>query len=650
MDSDSYTYSPLEAGEIRLIHLPPMPDPSNVRFRIKIWNLEDTPPYRALSYTWGDTSPLDLVPITCDGKTLMITRSLKTALQAVLSPDAPDTPWYLWVDQICINQKDQHEKQMKIGLMRDIYTRASQVMIHLGAVTPSELPNSGLGVLNRVASFNMSQTEPPPDKLKPWDSVLEVEKYIEQAMKDYYTPRKRITVEKSMKELGWGVSFDNYTAWRDFCNLFDRPWFERVWAAQEILLACNPVAVWGTEFIPWDRVRNAALWYHNNAQCIHKKHPLKVDGIKAVVELDRFGFSGGSESETKVPSPTVYSDPFLKAQWDFKLVLNAFRNRKSSDPRDKVYGLFGLSHPNLTIDYSKSIKQVYTETALSIIHATGNLDILLDAINPSTFHSDDPTWPSWVPDWRTPITHGCASSPNNSTSKIPSWWHSSSQYHLNPSPSSFKLKVNALILGQIKPASYLSPFTHAESLLCDLNTSSGDGIRQGLACTKALLPIYYNSTQESLEIAYALTLMGGNLPASFTEKGTTVEEYTDNYVGWIDYVKKVAETGDESELVQYWKLGFDETWVERLKIVCCHRRFFVTDMGIIGLGNEMMKEGDLVVRLEGLSVPCVAQGDGRKWADGDQFEFVGEAYCHGMMHDNSFDSDDGHAIREFVLR
>lgn len=43
-----------------------------------------------------------------------------------------DSRRILWVDAICINQKDFNERGHQVGIMRDIYSKAPQVLIWLG--------------------------------------------------------------------------------------------------------------------------------------------------------------------------------------------------------------------------------------------------------------------------------------------------------------------------------------------------------------------------------------------------------------------------------------------------------------------------------------------------------------------------------------
>jgi hypothetical protein len=103
----------------------------------------------------------------------------------------------------------------------------------------------------------------------------------------------------------------------------------------------------------------------------------------------------------------------------------AGRGFEASDPRDKIYSVLGMarvpifnpnvdtntssssSHkrniPTLEIDYSKSVSEVYQHLTKFLINRDRNLDILtilLTHRSPSI--SSD--LPSWVPDWRVPLS------------------------------------------------------------------------------------------------------------------------------------------------------------------------------------------------------------------------------------------------------
>ncbi|KAJ4287344.1 hypothetical protein N0V90_012742 [Kalmusia sp. IMI 367209] len=84
-------------------------------------------------------------------------------------------------------------------------------------------------------------------------------------------------------------------------------------------------------------------------------------------------------------------------------LLQKFRNRRASDPRDKVYALLSLAKPNgkkqnILPDYILSEREVYIQATLEIISDTKSLAVL----NTDTGRKFRHDLPSWVPDWDAP--------------------------------------------------------------------------------------------------------------------------------------------------------------------------------------------------------------------------------------------------------
>jgi len=115
-------------------------------FKLEEVNLQESPIYEALSYTWGETTYYDgftylwdsgpprTYPIAIHGSGLLqVTRNLNEFLQ-YLTKNAPvgATTRRIWADQICINQKNIEERNSQVTMMKDIYTSAQRTLIWLG--------------------------------------------------------------------------------------------------------------------------------------------------------------------------------------------------------------------------------------------------------------------------------------------------------------------------------------------------------------------------------------------------------------------------------------------------------------------------------------------------------------------------------------
>lgn len=88
--------------------------------------------YEALSYTWGAaTPPADSIQILANSEELYISihANLSTALRR-LRHESKATFW--WIDALCINQADLAEKNIQLPLMPQIYEGASRVAVWLG--------------------------------------------------------------------------------------------------------------------------------------------------------------------------------------------------------------------------------------------------------------------------------------------------------------------------------------------------------------------------------------------------------------------------------------------------------------------------------------------------------------------------------------
>jgi hypothetical protein len=85
------------------------------------------PPFRAISYTWGLPSYKESIDL--EGKQTLVLDSLSPFLHIAFK-ERPDEWW--WIDSICIDQKNNHEKACQIPLMGRIFHIAERVDVWLG--------------------------------------------------------------------------------------------------------------------------------------------------------------------------------------------------------------------------------------------------------------------------------------------------------------------------------------------------------------------------------------------------------------------------------------------------------------------------------------------------------------------------------------
>jgi hypothetical protein len=210
----TYVYSPLGKGEIRLLVLEPRSDSHQVICRLEHRLLSGDPDFEALSYCWGVDSKVEQA--ICDGKTLKITASLFSALSH-LSLKRKER--WLWVDAICINQDDDHEKNHQVSMMGTIYHSARKTVVWLGEDKEVE---TAVGRLERLRVPII-----PPSSAS---------------------------------------SSRNLT--RQIAPIFDCAWFQRLWVVQEVALASECEVVAGYKQVALDKMEallnsySDMIWKH----------------------------------------------------------------------------------------------------------------------------------------------------------------------------------------------------------------------------------------------------------------------------------------------------------------------------------------------------------------------------------------------------
>ncbi|OCK95422.1 HET-domain-containing protein [Cenococcum geophilum 1.58] len=333
-----YQYLPLkDQGEVRLLHLKPGRQQDNIRVSIIHAQLDDQPIYQALSYTWGDATVT--TPIACSevGNTLPITRNCEAALRRLRLEGEERV---LWVDAICIDQRNVQERNSQVRLMPAIYRQAKRVLAYLGEKTS----DSDLGM-----EFILEDSRWPSDR-------------------------------PTRPSVGLGPGITSSPQQMAVDNILKRPYFERIWILQEIELARDIWIVLGDKEIDWESFSRTVFYVDTNKK-----------------------LNFGSSYRSVLPTVVFYRDKSTVNKPETLLqFLNDTRQCKSTDPCDKVFALLNMSterdEPALAPNYGLSPKEVFTSAARFFITRDKNLDVLCHAqAAPSAYNV-----PSWVTDWSMP--------------------------------------------------------------------------------------------------------------------------------------------------------------------------------------------------------------------------------------------------------
>ncbi|KAM5366841.1 hypothetical protein ACJZ2D_010293 [Fusarium nematophilum] len=169
--------------------------------------------YSAVSYCAG--SPKETAKILVNGVPFNAFANLEHALECVISCHVsknPDQELLIWVDQICVNQRDHQERALQVGMMRDIYRRSKETYICLSSAgTPA-------------TSRAMSEVANPKAQRSP--------SFVPQAA----APR----FQNPLEPVFWEVLQDKacLERWIEASkSVFACPWWSRAWVFQEFIVS-----------------------------------------------------------------------------------------------------------------------------------------------------------------------------------------------------------------------------------------------------------------------------------------------------------------------------------------------------------------------------------------------------------------------------
>ncbi|KAE9363791.1 HET-domain-containing protein [Stipitochalara longipes BDJ] len=373
-----FTYTPLRDGrsDLRLIYLIYDEPGTRVTCVMNIFTKPVHESYQALSYTWGDGTRK--VPITVNDREILVTKNLEAALINIrfrASGERSEARLPLWIDAICINQEDSDERDAQVRRMKSIYEQAEMVLIWLGNFNEPTDEH----FRRDIFGWNIDKVEENSAAMARSAMMLIV---LLQKEADH-TQSSEIS-ENSIRLADY-IHANNLQAWAQLARLFNRPWFERLWIIQELAVSRNAIVQWGNLQINWSILEKAA------------KFILRPGETVLLPDIRRLFPSLGAHRITQVALKLMYN-------FDTKNVLTILhntQNTKCSDPRDRLYAIWGIVEDNedIEIDYSIPVQQVYLNWVTKRLKRTESLDFLTACANSSR----DGDLPSWVPDLRRPF-------------------------------------------------------------------------------------------------------------------------------------------------------------------------------------------------------------------------------------------------------
>ena len=546
-DLEPYEYTTIdkEASEIRLMTILPDVFGSDVRITIQnhVFTESQIPVYEALSYAWGSNKKSVKIRIEETGgdRMLAVTSNLAEALQYLRYEDRSRI---LWIDAICVDQQNIPERGHQVSRMADIFRSASPVLIWLGPeYASSDVAMRALSALGSSVRVDWGTQELTP------------------------------------------LSGDSYTVWevmpspfsrhgsvlRSIEVLLDRLWFKRLWIWQEVRLAKTGAQILcGDKIMLWETFRNAI-------RCISLKCEARSNNFQILINqasnLCDYGYP-----------QSVISD-----------ILQKTRDCTYSDPRDRVYALLNLIHPQeifgFDADYSLTTEEVFRTFVMNHISTNDTLNLLsqCEMREPKALQVR-----SWVPDWTKrrecnplELSKACQGSKGEANFD-----------------DMGKLRVTACCVGTVDLVYHIVDQAHS-SIVRRLWRAIGQEKNMGVSDDPKTDPLYR-------------TLCGNEISESHLPSFQSGPRLQENQVLMLSFLK--YGTGSRYLDRKFLK------YTIAVSIRTEGRAFFTTKEGYIGLAPRRTETEDQLCIVLGCQSPLVL----RKNEFGNH-TVVGECYIDGIM-------------------
>ncbi|KAG4441595.1 hypothetical protein IFR05_002930 [Cadophora sp. M221] len=336
---------------------------AEIEVELETFPLTSSPAYTALSYTWGD--PNVTRPIIVDGYLWEVTLNLEAALRQIRAQLEVGQCRRLWIDALCINQKNIQERNLQVCRMKSIYKIADDVLVWLG-------PASRGGQSDRAIQF--------------WEYLAEqCTHFAKDDFKDVTGYNETTAMLK--QELS-----NDPTLRHTLSEFANREYWRRVWIIQEVAVARQIIVQCGALTTNFKTLLTGFVFWR---------------------EVDRMEDSSRSPEMSK---DLDARDSCVDSLWQ---IHDGTRERKSlslletlsststseaTNPVDKVFALLGISHDGEDFvpspRYDLPLLTVFISMTKSAISTMHTLDVALMLCRERQRHYPGlEDRPSWMPIW-----------------------------------------------------------------------------------------------------------------------------------------------------------------------------------------------------------------------------------------------------------
>lgn len=309
-------------SQFRLLRILPS-DQNNVHCELRAFSLIDDalPPYKALSYRWGDDETSQLIHI--GDYPIPIRSNLYTIMTQMLAEERRD---WLFIDALCIDQSNEAEKPGQVSLMGEVYRRAEAVIAWLVYEPGTELFTFGgeEGLIDPGHGTNDISAMP------------------------------RHAVEQAV-----------------LCNSY----WTRLWIVQEVLLAKCLIIRMGSIEVAWLNLIPEKDYFDSrglpdsNANLVVRRpsSSVQISADKVQMSQGNQARKGGWKTRSlalNILSHRRYKTRSLRAgsHLPFHRAFRFFATQQCGRLHDRVFGYIGLTSSRIPVDYSLPILDLFVAT------------------------------------------------------------------------------------------------------------------------------------------------------------------------------------------------------------------------------------------------------------------------------------------------
>jgi hypothetical protein len=487
-----------------------------------------------------------------------------------------ESPYVLWIDAICINQKDKDEKIEQIRLLPKIFQHARRTLAFFGSDDRSHDAVRTLLQISHKCDSSRSWLEDLGNVPKRWRNL-------------------------SMPAV-------NDPIWREIKCFFNRTWFQRAWIIQEAVAAPTVTIVCGKWKADWEDI---AL-----ALDVIQREPNISDDITASWEPFAL-LSTLREREAR----GLQRLPLLR-------LLERFHYVESTLKPDRYFALLGLAEdgnrPEFEPEYDDTVAfstlacrygQVFVEqgNGIHLLRKAGIAGRKADDLDPL---------PSWLPDLTVRqnnrlldlLDRGVACNASKGLQEHIEWHSSNKLVKVKGCFVDEIVQVSKHSNGQ-GPKQWIKYFEEIDAMVDDAHRDSRPDERHVL---KVHVPIAGAMSLGEISIEDSYEAFRHRLKKSRWKSADKLKH-------------DISKTGS-SELDSM--RGGVMTWQEKsmhyeelLRGNIAGWRFVVTERGHCGIVPSGVKTGDKVCIIGGGDVPFII----RRSVGAHQFQLVAGCYIHGMM-------------------